>query len=255
MAIRFLTIISCISVLGACVHAGTYYDSLPPQQKVNEVQADLKTLGYYDGDVDGIYGTQTAEAISAFQRDRGLTVDGKVGKSVYIQSGLAVTEMKQGRLKLAQAPATKPAAATTRRDAATPSQLTTGAPCTGADWAGTVRNIADLFECDTARAIETLSSGRTVQFQVGSVAYADSKYIAKMSAIPSYAQAAAAANSRKGNFSWANYFDTVSGYGSPYTVVCIFGSGRGASLTQGAVITVRAKLNTYSNRTATLTCS
>ena len=43
------------------------------------VQQKLKELGYYNGAIDGIIGTQTVTAIKNFQRDNGLTVDGIVG--------------------------------------------------------------------------------------------------------------------------------------------------------------------------------
>lgn len=46
---------------------------------VSDVQASLKTLGFDPGPVDGIFGGMTLGAVEAFQRDRGLTVDGKVG--------------------------------------------------------------------------------------------------------------------------------------------------------------------------------
>ncbi len=44
-----------------------------------EIQVALKTAGYYTGSVDGKMGSQTLEAVQAFQRSKGLTPDGKVG--------------------------------------------------------------------------------------------------------------------------------------------------------------------------------
>lgn len=46
---------------------------------VRILQRRLKTLGYYSGSIDGDYGTGTKEAVIAFQRDYGLTADGKAG--------------------------------------------------------------------------------------------------------------------------------------------------------------------------------
>jgi peptidoglycan hydrolase-like protein with peptidoglycan-binding domain len=43
------------------------------------LQQGLKDLGYYDGEVDGAYGPQTADAVKAFQTDFGLNVDGVAG--------------------------------------------------------------------------------------------------------------------------------------------------------------------------------
>ncbi|WP_352408211.1 peptidoglycan-binding domain-containing protein, partial [Lawsonibacter hominis] len=47
--------------------------------EVRTIQTKLKNWGYYDGSVDGIYGSQTAEAVKYFQRSNGLSADGIVG--------------------------------------------------------------------------------------------------------------------------------------------------------------------------------
>jgi hypothetical protein len=44
----------------------------PPDQVIADVQAALQDLGYYDGDVDGILGPSTQNALSAYQADNGL---------------------------------------------------------------------------------------------------------------------------------------------------------------------------------------
>lgn len=46
---------------------------------VKAYQTDLKALGYYAGNIDGIAGLQTQTAVKRFQTDQGLVVDGKVG--------------------------------------------------------------------------------------------------------------------------------------------------------------------------------
>lgn len=46
---------------------------------VTSLQQVLRALGYYNGDIDGDFGPVTEEAVMAFQRDRGLYVDGIVG--------------------------------------------------------------------------------------------------------------------------------------------------------------------------------
>jgi hypothetical protein len=48
------------------------YNSLPPDQVVANVQAALQEQGYYQGDVDGLLGPLTREAIAGYQRDHGL---------------------------------------------------------------------------------------------------------------------------------------------------------------------------------------
>ncbi|HEU5139546.1 MAG TPA: peptidoglycan-binding protein [Bacillales bacterium] len=46
---------------------------------VARLQSQLKQVGYYDGSVDGIYGSGTESAVRSFQREEGLLVDGIAG--------------------------------------------------------------------------------------------------------------------------------------------------------------------------------
>lgn len=46
---------------------------------VRQIQERLIELGYDTGDVDGVFGNITRNAVMAFQRDRGLVVDGIIG--------------------------------------------------------------------------------------------------------------------------------------------------------------------------------
>ena len=48
-------------------------------EEVRQIQTKLRDLGYNPGTIDGIYGKNTQNAVKAFQRDRGLTVDGIAG--------------------------------------------------------------------------------------------------------------------------------------------------------------------------------
>lgn len=47
---------------------------------MKRLQMNLKYLGYYDGEIDGIKGEKTLNAIKKFQADKGLTVDGIAGQ-------------------------------------------------------------------------------------------------------------------------------------------------------------------------------
>ena len=47
--------------------------------QIKAIQTKLKSLGYYTGVVDGIFGTYTLTAVKAFQKAKGLAVDGVVG--------------------------------------------------------------------------------------------------------------------------------------------------------------------------------
>ena len=67
---------------------------------MKRLQMNLKFLGYYDGEIDGIKGEKTLNAIKKFQYDNLLVVDGIAGqntidcirnKIVYIQEELGVT--------------------------------------------------------------------------------------------------------------------------------------------------------------------
>lgn len=56
--------------------------------EVKRIQEKLKSLGYYNGSVDGIYGTQTKNAVTKFQRNCGITADGICGKTTLLYLGL-----------------------------------------------------------------------------------------------------------------------------------------------------------------------
>lgn len=56
--------------------------------EVTQIQTKLKRWGYYNGNVDGIYGTQTVNAVKYFQRKNGLTVDGIAGPATLKAMGI-----------------------------------------------------------------------------------------------------------------------------------------------------------------------
>ena len=45
----------------------------PPDKVIADVQAELQDMGYYTGDVDGLLGPLTREALASYQADQGLT--------------------------------------------------------------------------------------------------------------------------------------------------------------------------------------
>ena len=57
-------------------------------EEVRTIQTKLKRWGYYNGNVDGIYGSQTMEAVKKFQRKNGLTVDGIAGTKTLKAMGI-----------------------------------------------------------------------------------------------------------------------------------------------------------------------
>ena len=56
--------------------------------EVTQIQTKLKRWGYYTGNIDGIYGTKTVEAVKYFQRKNGLTVDGIAGPATLKAMGI-----------------------------------------------------------------------------------------------------------------------------------------------------------------------
>lgn len=56
--------------------------------EVTQIQTKLKRWGYYKGNIDGIYGSQTVEAVKYFQRKNGLAVDGIAGKNTLNAMGI-----------------------------------------------------------------------------------------------------------------------------------------------------------------------
>ena len=50
---------------------------------VSQLQSELQTLGYYQGEIDGGFGEQTEAAVKQFQSDQQLVVDGIVGPSTW----------------------------------------------------------------------------------------------------------------------------------------------------------------------------
>ena len=56
--------------------------------EVKEVQRRLKQWGYYNGSVDGVFGSGTRAAVIKFQKKNGLTADGVVGSATYKALGM-----------------------------------------------------------------------------------------------------------------------------------------------------------------------
>ena len=59
--------------------------------EVVTLQKKLKQWGYYDGAVDGVFGTATQKAVQFFQRKNGLAADGQVGNATLAALGLSPT--------------------------------------------------------------------------------------------------------------------------------------------------------------------
>jgi peptidoglycan hydrolase-like protein with peptidoglycan-binding domain len=51
---------------------------------VRDLQEAMKALGHDPGPIDGVFGEATEAAVKAFQQEKGITVDGIVGKVTWI---------------------------------------------------------------------------------------------------------------------------------------------------------------------------
>jgi hypothetical protein len=68
------------------------YANLPPDQIVVNVQEELQDQGYYQGDIDGQLGSQTRDALAAYQRDHDLEVSAAIDEPTVVSLGLANQE-------------------------------------------------------------------------------------------------------------------------------------------------------------------
>lgn len=100
MAVMRRAIIATLAILAAvCVALGgllawsvaraetVYWGSRG--ETVRQVQTKLKQWGYYSGNVDGVFGQSTYEAVTWFQRANGLTADGTVGGATLAALGIS----------------------------------------------------------------------------------------------------------------------------------------------------------------------
>lgn len=66
-------------------------------EEVRKIQKKLKSLGHYNGAVDGIYGTATKKAVIAFQKSCGITADGVAGPKTLKYLGLEASSSSSGK--------------------------------------------------------------------------------------------------------------------------------------------------------------
>jgi len=65
------------------------YNNLPPDQVIANVQTALQQQGYYQGEVDGLLGPQTRDAIAGYQRDHGLYETASIDQPTLEALGMA----------------------------------------------------------------------------------------------------------------------------------------------------------------------
>lgn len=95
--ISLSTIIFCLIIFNlfiSTVYGLSKYGSRGDE--VKQIQTKLKNWGYYNGDVDGIYGSKTEEAVKKFQKSNGLDVDGIAGTKTLAALGINSSNSNSG---------------------------------------------------------------------------------------------------------------------------------------------------------------
>ena len=61
----------------------------PPDRVIADVQAELQQMGYYQGEVDGLLGPLTRQALTDYQADQGLTTTAVIDEPTLNSLGLS----------------------------------------------------------------------------------------------------------------------------------------------------------------------
>jgi N-acetylmuramoyl-L-alanine amidase len=85
--IRSIALIVMLASL-LCLNAGALSRQGSRGSEVRQIQTKLKQWGYYDGAVDGIFGSKTTAAVKLFQQRNGLTADGVAGPATLAAMGI-----------------------------------------------------------------------------------------------------------------------------------------------------------------------
>ena len=87
--------ISIIAVFGYIIQTNQITNALSKKgstgNEVIQIQKKLKHWGYYNGKIDGIYGSKTKNAVEKFQKNNGLISDGIAGKKTLEAMGIQTT--------------------------------------------------------------------------------------------------------------------------------------------------------------------
>ena len=92
--VMFLSVFSVFLIYDTGAFALSKYGSSGTE--VTQIQQKLSSLGYYNGAIDGVYGTQTKNAVIRFQKDSGLTADGIAGSKTLTYLGLSSSNSNYG---------------------------------------------------------------------------------------------------------------------------------------------------------------
>lgn len=84
-----IAVFSAVSIFSVCVFGLSKFGS--HSDEVIKIQTKLKRWGYYDGEIDGIFGSQTKKAVISFQKKNGLLADGIAGPKTLAAMGIVST--------------------------------------------------------------------------------------------------------------------------------------------------------------------
>ncbi len=99
---KILSIILCATFVIGIISITNYDNSVTQSDEVlsrlgargdevRRIQTKLKSLGFFNGAVDGIYGVKTQSAVRQFQKSVGITADGIAGSKTLLYLGLGGT--------------------------------------------------------------------------------------------------------------------------------------------------------------------
>lgn len=89
LALAVIFALNCFIILLAQSASAELYKKGSSGNMVSQIQTRLKNWGYYDGAVDGVFGSRTEAAVRWFQRKNGLSVDGQVGSQTLAALGIS----------------------------------------------------------------------------------------------------------------------------------------------------------------------
>lgn len=92
--ILILIIAICLILLGVICYINIQEKSVETLSKygssgeeVKQIQQKLKNWGYYNGNVDGVFGSKTQEAVKKFQKANGLKQDRNCRRKNIVSNG------------------------------------------------------------------------------------------------------------------------------------------------------------------------
>ena len=96
----FLTLVIIAFIFNFCEDSYVRKETLSKfgssGKEVTNIQTKLKNWGYYNGSVDGVYGSKTVAAVKKFQSKNGLRADGIAGSETLSAMGISSSSNSAG---------------------------------------------------------------------------------------------------------------------------------------------------------------